>query len=119
VPLLVIMTNIGLLHIEEMYADIKARVIMCGGIVCFFMALNGVLSAWQDIYAASTRAQTRSIKGYLELGKIIFWAICLILVISILVNRSPLLMLSGLCALSAVLLLVFKDTLLSLVASTQ
>src|SRR5690606_24677708 len=69
--------------------------------------------------AVSVRAQTRSIKGYLELGKIIFWAICLILVISILVDRSPLLMLSGLGALSAVLLLVFKDTLLSLVASTQ
>ncbi|WP_412034124.1 mechanosensitive ion channel family protein [Pollutimonas sp. M17] len=119
VPLLVIMSNIGLLPIEEKYADLMARIFLCGGIVFFFMALNGVLSAWQDIYAASTRAQTRSIKGYLELGKIIFWAICLILVISILVNRSPLLMLSGLGALSAVLLLVFKDTLLSLVASTQ
>src|SRR5690606_16534376 len=76
-------------------------------------------SAWQDIYASSTRAQTRSIKGYIELGKIMFWALCLILIISILVNRSPLLMLSGLRALSAVLLLVFKDALLSLVASTQ
>src|SRR3546814_10826756 len=96
-----------------------ARIFLSGGIVFFFMALSGVLSAWQDIHAASKRAQTHSIKGYLELGKIIFWAVCLILVISILVNRSPLLMLSGLGALSAVLLLVFKDTLLSLVASTQ
>ncbi|MGB3289910.1 MAG: mechanosensitive ion channel domain-containing protein [Burkholderiaceae bacterium] len=119
VPLLVIMANIGLLPIHEKYTDLLARFFLCGGIVFFFMALNGVLSAWQDIHDASSRAKTHSIKGYLELGKIIFWAICLVSVVSILVNRSPLLMLSGLGALSAVLLLVFKDTLLSLVASTQ
>src|SRR3546814_226142 len=96
VPLLVIMSNIGLLPIAETYAGLMARIFLSGGIVFFFMALSGVLSAWQDIHAASKRAQTHSIKGYLELGKIIFWAVCLILVISILVNRSPLLMLSGL-----------------------
>lgn len=119
VPLLVIMSNIGLLPINEQYVSFIARVFLSGGIVFLFMALNGGLLAWQDIYADSPRAQTRSIKGYLELGKIVLWAIGLILIISILVNRSPLLMLSGLGALSAVLLLVFKDTLLSLVASTQ
>lgn len=119
VPLLVIMSNIGLLPIDARIGDFLTRLFLSAGMVFLFMALNGVLSAWQDVYALSTRAQTRSIKGYLELGKIVVWAICLILVISILVNRSPLLMLSGLGALSAVLLLVFKDTLLSLVASTQ
>ncbi|MDS1141445.1 mechanosensitive ion channel family protein [Pusillimonas sp. SM2304] len=119
VPLLVIMANIGLLPIDDQYIGILARIFLSAGIVFLFMAGNGALSAWQDVYNASTRAQTRSIKGYLELGKIVVWAVCLILIISILVNRSPLLMLSGLGALSAVLLLVFKDTLLSLVASTQ
>jgi miniconductance mechanosensitive channel len=119
VPLLVIMANIGLLPIADPYLGVVGRFFLSAGIVFLFMALSGLLTAWQDIYDASTRAQTRSIKGYLELGKIVLWAVALILVISILVNRSPLLMLSGLGALSAVLLLVFKDTLLSLVASTQ
>lgn len=118
-PLLVIMGNIGVLPIDEKYIDFIARVFLCGGLIFLFMAISGVLSAWQDVYSASTRAQTRSIKGYLELAKIVFWALCLILIISILVNRSPLWMLSGLGAISAVLLLVFKDTLLSFVASTQ
>jgi miniconductance mechanosensitive channel len=118
-PLLVIMSNIGVLPIDDRYASLLSRIFLSIGLVFFFMAINGALSAWQDIYAASTRAQTRSIKGYLELAKIIVWALCVILVISILVNRSPLLMLSGLGAISAILLLVFKDTLLSLVASTQ
>lgn len=119
VPLLVVMSNIGLLPIDVRLSDFLTRLFLSAGSVFLFMALNGVLSAWQDVYALSTRAQTRSIKGYLELGKIVMWAICLIMVISIMINRSPLLMLSGLGALSAVLLLVFKDTLLSLVASTQ
>jgi len=78
-----------------------------------------VLKAWQDTYSSTARGQTRSIKGYLELGKILLWGVCAILVFSTLIDRSPILMLSGLGALSAVLLLVFKDTLLSLVASTQ
>ncbi len=84
-----------------------------------FQALRSFLSAAQDTYASTTRAKTRSIKGYIQIGKIALLAICAVLVISILVDRSPLLMISGLGALSAILLLVFKDTLLSLVASTQ
>src|SRR5690606_14034271 len=118
-PMLVIMSNIGLLPIDERYVALLARIFLSAGFVFLFMAANGILSAWQDTYDASTRAQTRSIKGYLELGKIVVWVVCVILIISVLVNRSPLLMLSGLGALSAVLLLVFKDTLLSLVASAQ
>lgn len=81
--------------------------------------LRTVLSAWQETYAATTRAQTRSIKGYLQLGKIVLLGVGAVLVISVLTDRSPILMLSGLGAISAVLMLVFKDTLLSLVASTQ
>lgn len=119
VPLLVVVGNIGLLPIEDKYTNFGARIFLSIGLVFLFMAVSGVLSAWQDVYASSTRAQTRSIKGYLEIAKMVIWAVCVISVISIMIDRSPLLMLSGLGALSAVLLLVFKDTLLSLVASTQ
>ncbi|HEY9280389.1 MAG TPA: mechanosensitive ion channel domain-containing protein [Eoetvoesiella sp.] len=118
-PLLVIIPNLGLLPIDEGFVAFMARLLAAVAIVFVFMALTGLLKAWQDIYSATTRAQTRSIKGYLELGKIVLWLVGVVLVFSMLINRSPLLMLSGLGALSAVLLLVFKDTLLSLVASTQ
>ncbi|WP_414650925.1 mechanosensitive ion channel family protein [Eoetvoesiella sp.] len=119
VPLLVIITNIGLLPIADKYASILLRLLISIALVFTFMALVGVLKAWQDTYSSTARGQTRSIKGYLELGKILLWGVCAILVFSTLIDRSPILMLSGLGALSAVLLLVFKDTLLSLVASTQ
>jgi len=117
--LVVITVNIALLPISERHMASITRVLQAVALVFLFMCLSGLLKAWQDTYSASTRAQTRSIKGYLELARIVLWCIGAILVFSLLIDQSPLLMLSGLGAISAVLLLVFKDTLLSLVASTQ
>ncbi|MEO9132325.1 MAG: mechanosensitive ion channel domain-containing protein, partial [Sphingomonas sp.] len=57
--------------------------------------------------------------GYLQVGKIVIYCAAAVLIISILIGQSPLLLLSGLGALAAVLMLVFKDTILSLVASVQ
>lgn len=114
-----ITANLDLLPLSDQVIASLLRPLYALMLVLFFSAFNNVLKAVQDGYAATTRAQTRSIKGYLELGKIVSWGICVLLVFSILIDQSPLLMLSGLGALSAVLLLVFKDTLLSLVASTQ
>lgn len=118
-PLLAILSNLPQLAIRPDLASLLTRIFTSAGVVFVFLALIGVLRTWEDVYSASHRAQTRSIKGYVELARILLWAICAILVVSIMMDRSPLLMLSGLGALSAVLLLVFKDTLLSLVASTQ
>lgn len=118
-PLLVVLSNLPLLALPPDLAGLLVRLFTSAGVVFVFLALIGVLRTWEDVYSASNKGQTRSIKGYVELGRILLWAICAILVVSIMMDRSPLLMLSGLGALSAVLLLVFKDTLLSLVASTQ
>ncbi|TCV01581.1 miniconductance mechanosensitive channel [Paracandidimonas soli] len=119
VPLMLVMSQIYLLPMDASLGSLLARLFLIAGMVFLFVAINAILSAWQDIYAQSARAQTYSIKGYLELAKIVVWCVGLVLILSIIINRSPLLMLSGIGALSAVLLLVFKDTLLSMVASTQ
>lgn len=118
-PLMLVMSQIYLLPLDPSLASLLGRLFFIAGLVFLFLALGAMLSAWQDIYAQSTRAQKYSIKGYLELAKIVVWTVGLVLILSILIDRSPLLMLSGIGALSAVLLLVFKDTLLSMVASTQ
>ncbi|PTX01397.1 mechanosensitive ion channel protein MscS [Achromobacter mucicolens] len=119
VPFAVVSMGIDLVPHAERVVTIVGRLAHAGAWICVFVAFSGVLSAWQDTYSATTRAQTRSIKGYIQIGKLILMAVCTVLVLSILIDRSPLWMISGLGALSAVLLLVFKDTLLSLVASTQ
>ena len=118
-PLLAVLSNLPLFALDPQVAGLVTRITISAGVVFVFLALIGVLRTWEDVYSAGDRAQTRSIKGYVELARILLWAVCAVLVVSIMMDRSPLLMLSGLGALSAVLLLVFKDTLLSLVASTQ
>jgi len=95
------------------------RLAHAGTWISVFLMLSGVLDAWQTVFSGSRSAQTRSIKGYVQVAQLALWLVCGVLVLSILIDRSPLWMLSGIGAISAVLLLVFKDTLLSLVASTQ
>jgi miniconductance mechanosensitive channel len=119
VPFAVVAIGIGDVPHTGHPAAVLERLAHAAAWVCVFLALGGVLSAWQDVYSSSREAQTRSIKGYIQIGKLALVLICSVLVLSIVIDRSPLWMLSGLGAISAVLLLVFKDTLLSLVASTQ
>ncbi|MFK5734664.1 mechanosensitive ion channel family protein [Pseudomonas urmiensis] len=83
------------------------------------LAVSCLLDALLDIYARTEHARTRSIKGYVQLAKMVLWVLSVIVIIATLIDRSPLLLLSGLGAMSAVLLLVYKDTLLSFVASVQ
>lgn len=77
------------------------------------------LSTFNDVYDTWTVAKYKPIKGYIQLVKVILSCIVVILIIAIIFNQSPLYLLTGLGALSAVLLLIFKDALLGLVAGIQ
>lgn len=118
-PFVVIALGAGLVPHLGAASGLLERVAHAAAWVCAFRALGSALDAWHDLYTASPLARTRSIKGYVQTARLMLSLICGVLVLSILIDRSPLWMISGLGALSAVLLLVFKDTLLSLVASTQ
>src|SRR5690606_9118793 len=72
-----------------------------------------------EIYGRRPGAADRPIKGYIQVLQIVLYAGAAILIIAALMEESPLLLLSGLGAMAAVLMLVFKDTILSLVASVQ
>ncbi len=85
-------------------------------IVWFFMSLLDTLLQY---YATLPIANRHPIHGYVQLIKIILWVITLILLISFVLNKSPLVFLTGLGAISAVLMLVFKDTILGVMASVQ
>jgi miniconductance mechanosensitive channel len=76
-------------------------------------------NAANDIYQTTAYAVNRPIKGYIQLLQILFICIAAIFLISILIGKSPIFLIGGLGAIAAVLLLVFKDTILSLVASIQ
>ncbi|ERI50556.1 mechanosensitive ion channel protein MscS [Pseudomonas sp. EGD-AK9] len=83
------------------------------------LALSALLNALLDLYARTPHARTRSIKGYVQLAKMLLYVFAAIVIVATLIDRSPLLLLSGLGAMSAVILLVYKDTLLSFVAGVQ
>ncbi len=90
-------------------------------IITVALAVASLLSAIDDVYEKldPERARHKPIKGYLQLVKIILFIVAAILAIATLIDRSPLLLLSGLGAMTAVLMLVFKDTILSFVAAVQ
>ena len=81
--------------------------------------ISALLDALLDIYSRTNYAKTRPIKGYIQLTKMLLYVFSAIIIVATLIDRSPMLLLSGLGAMSAVILLVYKDTLLSFVASVQ
>lgn len=88
--------------------------------VAVVRAFAAFLDAVDDIYReASPLSKSRPIKGYLQVVALVAYLAAGVVIISILAGRSPVIFLSGLGALAAVLMLVFRDTILSLVASVQ
>ena len=83
------------------------------------MAIAAALKLAEKLWQRREGNSGRSIKGYIQLVTIVVYGFSAILMIAAIIDRSPLILLSGLGALTAVLLLVFQDTLLSLVASVQ
>src|SRR5690625_4938582 len=101
------------------FGEFLNRLIFAVATFYLLLCLSALLTVGHEIYARTPRAQVKSIKGYIEVIRIGFWFVGAIILLSVMIKKSPLIMISGLGALSAVLLLVFKDTLLSLVASAQ
>lgn len=88
-------------------------------IIVTITVFNALLNAFDTIYRSFEVSKSRPIKGYIQVAKIVLYIIGGIVVISSLIGQNPLIILSGLGALSAVLMLVFKDSILGLVAGVQ
>jgi miniconductance mechanosensitive channel len=88
-------------------------------IIVVLLVFDALLSAMHDIYTTYEVSKSRPIKGFVQVIKIFGFIIGGILVISNLIGQSPFILLSGIGALSAVIMLIFKDSLLGLVAGIQ
>ena len=120
VPSLVIQFGLTLVpELSEAIRHFLGNIALAFTILFQMLALGALLNALLDIYARTEHARTRSIKGYVQLAKMILYIFGAIIIVATLIDRSPLLLLSGLGAMSAVILLVYKDTLLSFVAGVQ
>ena len=120
VPALIISTGIGYVSgVPEAAAIVVVNVCNAFVILTVALAFSSLLDLVNSVYEQRPDARIRPIKGYIQVLKIAMYAVTLILIIAALFDRSPLILLSGLGAMAAVLMLIFQDTILSLVASVQ
>ncbi len=88
-------------------------------VVVVMMVVNAMLNAIIDILLDKPRLKDKPIQSYIQLAKIFNFFICGVLIISIALDKSPIYFFSALGAMTAVILLIFKDTILGFVASIQ
>ena len=120
VPAFIIFYGIGLVpDMTESAEQVVRNVASAYMILMIMLTVTAALSALNRIYDTDPAARQRPIKGFIQLAQIAIYIIGAVIVIAALIDRSPVILLSGFGAMTAVLLIVFKDTLLSLVASIQ
>jgi miniconductance mechanosensitive channel len=120
VPALIVFVGLPFVPgLPEGVAQVLRNVATGYMVLMLTLALTAMLSAASTIYAASPLAKARPLKGFVQLVQIVVWILGGVLIVATVLDRSPLLLLSGFGAMTAILLLVFKDTILSLVASVQ
>ena len=94
-------------------------VFQLGLLIQVFWIVNSTLSVVLEIYQLSKMSHEIPINGLIQVIRLVSFFFTAILFIAILLDKPPLLLLSGLGALTAVIMLVFKDTLLGFVAGIQ
>ena len=120
VPAIIVARGVGSVpHLAEPVIMVVRNVSGAFMVLTIALAVGAGLNLVNEAYQRRPDAGSRPIKGYVQVVKILVYAGAAILIAAALMEQSPLLLLSGLGAMAAVLMLVFKDTILSLVASVQ
>lgn len=101
------------------YQEWIQRIAFSYMVLVTMMIISALLDAADDYYRYFEVSKDKPIKGYLQVVKIFIYIIGTIIIIGILIDRSPWLLLSGIGALSAVVMLVFHDSILGFVAGIQ
>lgn len=120
VPAVIVLQGIAMIdHLPGELVTVVQAIARAFIVLTLARALGDLLELGNDAYELKPEAASRPIKGYIQIGKIGVFAAAALLIVAILIGQSPVILLSGLGAAAAVLMLVFRDTILSLVASVQ
>ena len=101
------------------YPSILYRIVLSLIIIAIISSVNSFINSINEFYSNSNFSKKLSIKSYLQIIKLIINILGIIIFISSLIGKSPIYLLSGIGALTAVLMLIFKDTILSFISSIQ
>lgn len=88
-------------------------------VLTFALAISESLNVFNLMYQNNPRSQNKPIKGYIQLMKLILFITCGLMILGTFLNKDIFTLLAGFGAMAAVLMLVFQNTILSLVASVQ
>ncbi len=100
-------------------AEMVRRVAAAWIVVAAARTVDAVINVFHDLYRERKVDQRRPIKGFIQLGKVALLIVAVVVVLTTLLDQSPVGILSGLGAMSAVLLLVFRDAILGFVSGVQ
>lgn len=87
--------------------------------IVLMVSVNAMLNTASDMLKNNGTLKNRPMKGFIQIFQVIFSCIVVIVIVSILIDKSPVNLITGLGAFTAVLMLVFKDTILGLVAGVM
>ena len=86
---------------------------------CILFAINSLILAIFDLYNHKDKRRSRPIKGLVQVFQVLLFFVGGILMVSVLINKSPTALFAGLGASAAVLMLIFKDSIVGFVAGVQ
>ncbi len=119
-PALVVFYGVRLIpDLHPMLFVLIQRVTISVLVLVVARSAGAFLSAVNQVYSADPENRDRPIKGYLQIARLVLYLVAVLLILATLLDRSPWIFLSGIGAIAAVMLLIFRDTILGLVASIQ
>lgn len=116
VPLVIINSSAALVPAME---NVIRKASMAAISLVVLLIIGPMINSFHEIYLSLAVSEGRPIKGYVQVVKLIIYILGGIIIVSSLLGRSPLVILSGFGAMTAVILLIFRDTILSFLASIQ
>jgi miniconductance mechanosensitive channel len=120
VPALVIMNGIVTIpHLSEKLISLVQMATQAFIFFTFALAIGESLNIFNAIYQRNPKSRNKPIKGYLQLVKLVIFVVCALMIIGTFLKKDVFTLLAGFGAMAAVLMLVFQNTILSLVASVQ
>ncbi|MDN5677826.1 MAG: mechanosensitive ion channel family protein, partial [Acinetobacter sp.] len=120
VPAIVIMN--GIVTVPHLSAKMVTFVQMAAQAFIFLtiaLAIGELLNIFNLVYQRNPKSRNKPIKGYLQLIKLIIFIVCGLMILGTFLKKDVFTLLAGFGAMAAVLMLVFQNTILSLVASVQ
>ena len=106
-------------ELPEIWVHLIRNVAMAVVILLVARSISAALGTLNRIYMLQPTAHHKPIKGFIQLTQLGVYIVGAILIVATLIERSPTLLLGGFGAMTAVLMLVFQDTILGFVASVQ